>query len=505
MPDTGLASRTGRSSPYHADLDTPLLEIGGEVWDIRSACQAILIQGAPGSGKSSSSAKMIRRACLAAGMGGIFMCAKVDEAKTLIADIEAAGRLDDLVRIDASGGERFNILDYAAATLGGPGFEGNIVEVMRRMSEAAQVAGDKGAASKDGEGKFFVDGAMKWLSHAFPLLLVAEGTIRLADLNRFITTLPNSKEELRTPAWQAGYCAKVHQAVAAKSQESSPAGAYALQVVNEHGIFFLTEVAGLDNRPRSSIAATLTNLINPFLSGKLAELFCTHTTITPDACRDGKLIVLDLPTLKYGAMGAVAQSLFKYLFGMSMQNKEATADTRPVMLYMDECQNFLSSADADLLATSRGAKVVPVFITQDQPTFFAKMDEQSAKSLLGKFGTRIFHRNLSYDTNLAAAELIGKVQKFHVNETTGATRTTGGGGGLQDRESTSQRQDSMTQNEGRSSSGYMDYEVPPDHFATKLRIGTPRNNLKVDGIVVRGDRNWKRTGRHWIQAEFSQK
>lgn len=503
MPDIGHKPPS-QVSPFHASLDTPLLSFGGEVWDIRAACEGVKILGMPGSAKTSGSAKAIRTACLKAGMGALFGCAKIEEAPMLKAEIEAAGRGADLVVIDASARERFNILDFAARELGGPGFEGNIVEVMRRMSEAGRVASDKGG-SDSGENSYFVDGAMKWLDHAFPLLLVAEGTIRLSDLNKFITTLPGSKEELHSQEWQSGYCAKVHQVVAHKSRERGPAGAYAMRVINEHGIFFLTEVPALDNRPRSSIASTLTNLINPFLSGKLAELFCTDTTITPDACREGKLIVMDLPTLRYGPMGAVAQSLFKYLFGLSMQGRPVTPETRPVLLYLDEVHNFLSVSDADLLATARSAKVCPVFITQDQPTFFAKMDKEAAQSLLGKFGTRIFHANLSYETNLAAAELIGKVEKFHRTETQSDTESSTSGGGQQDEHGSSQGGRTKTSSRGRSTSGYMDFEIPPDYFATQLRTGTQANNFKVDAIVIRGNRNWTRTGRHWIKAEFDQR
>lgn len=500
MPDSGFAARA--SSPYHASLDTPLLDFGGEVWDIRAACEAVCITGAPGSGKTSASARAIRTACLKAGMGALFLCAKIEEGPALKAEIEALGRGDDLVVIDASASERFNILDYAAAELGGPGFEGNLVELMRRMSEAARVASDK-PASDGGENAYFVDNAMKWLSHLFPLLLLTEGTIRLSDVNRFIVSLPKTPDDLKTPEWQAGYCAQVHRK--ADQLTKQPGNAHAVRVVNEHGIFFLTEVANLDNRPRSSIGSTLTGLIYPFLSGKLAELFCTDTTITPDACRDGKIILMDLPTLKYGAMGAVAQSLFKYLFGMSMQSKPVNEQTRPVLLYMDEVQNFLSSADADLLALARSAKICPVFITQDLPTYFTKIGEDAAKSLLGKFGTRVFHANLSHETNVAASDLIGKVQKFHVGQTQSLTVSTGTGGSQHDASSGFQGNVGRTMNTGQSSSGYLDYEIPPDHFATKLRTGTAANRFKVDAIVIRGNRNWKRTGRHWIQAEFSQR
>ena len=489
------------SHPFHASLDTPLLDFGGEAWTIRDACQGTCIVGAPGSGKTSGSGQAIAMACLKAGMGALVLCAKVDEADTWRAYAQQAGRADDLVIIDQHATERFNILDFAAQRLGGPGFERNIVEVMERMAEAARVASPQ-PAEGGGENSYFTQGAMKWLGHAFPLLQLAEGSIRLRDLNRFIATLPPTPDALTTEAWKSGYCAQVHFRASARTRRGDP---HAIRLVNDHGDFFLTEVPGLDNRPRSSIASTLTNLINPFLTGRLADLFCADTTITPDACRDGAIIVLDLPSLRFGAAGIVAQSLFKYLFGRAMQSARVTDQTRPVLLFADEYQEFASATDADLLATARSAKVCTAFLTQDYPTFFAKLGKDVAQSLLGKFGTRIFHANTSYETNLAAAELIGKVQKFHVGESISTAMNTGTGGQLHDAYSGYQGQVGSSATRSQSASGYLDYEVTPDHFANRLRTGAQRNRYKVDGIIVRGGHRWKRTGRHWLQAEFSQR
>jgi type IV secretory pathway TraG/TraD family ATPase VirD4 len=442
-------------------------------------------------------------------MGGLVLCAKNEEADTWRRYAKAAGRQKDLIVIDASGKQRFNILDYAADNLGGRGFEQNLVDLMGRMAEATRVAGSAGGG--DGDNRFFIDSAMKWLSHAFPLLLEAHGTLRMRDLDRFISSAPQSPDESLSKKWMDdSFCSQTHVLVAEKAKAAMDAGeanSHALQVVNEHGDFFLEEVARLDNRPRSSIAATLTNLTYPFLSGKLAELFCTTTTVTPQLCREGKIIVMDLPVLTYGAGGAVAQTLFKYLFGLAVQSTKVDAKTRPVFLFADEAQFFLNSADADLLSTARSSKTCVVYITQDLPTYYAKLGANSrdiAESILSKFGTRIFHANSSRETNQAAAELIGKVEKFHLSETRSKGRTSGGGGNRHDEGGGFHGQDGAAINRGESTSGYLDYEIPPDHFATKLRTGSKAHKLKVDGIVIRTARTWKGTGRHWTQAEFSQ-
>jgi hypothetical protein len=484
------------------------LSIGGEKWCIGDAAEATAIWGAPGSGKTSGSAKAISQAFLRAGFGGLVLCAaKPDEADTWRTYAKEARRTADLVTIDASGDHRFNILDYAAKALGGRGFEQNLVFLMQTMIDATRIAGNTGGEN-GGENRYFVEGALKWISHAFPLLLLTEGTLRMSDLNRFITSMPKSNEELRSAEWkEKSYCSQVHFK-AGSMADAEGADGYAMQVINEHGEFFLSEIPGLDNRPRSGIESTLTNMIYPFLSGKLAELFCTTTTITPEACRDGKIILLDLPTLRYGPTGAVAQIMFKYLFGIAAQRLKVDRQTRPIFLYADEAQFVMSATDADLLSTSRSSKTCIVYITQDLESYRAKIGanaRDTAESMLAKFGTRIFHANTSRDTNTYASDIIGKIQKFHVTKSQSRGMQTGGGGSHHDAAGNYQASAGANIGISESTSGFLDYEIPPDYFATKLRNGSPKNNFKVDAILIRNARTWKRTKRHWVQAEFSQK
>lgn len=513
-------------SPFHSALSTPLLSFGGETWTIDDATQATAIWGAPGSGKTSGSGRMIARAFLSAGMGGLVLCAKTDEAETWKRYAKEAGREADLIVVDDTAAHRFNILDFAAKHLAGRGFEHNLVELVNRMGEAASVADTKGQGS--GENRYFIDNALKWVGHAFPLLMLAYETLRMRDLNSFISSAPQSPAEaadISTKSADAlSFCLKTHilagERALAYRREADAAGPHtpesaelraradhAMRLIDEHGDFFLDEFPRLDNRPRSGVESTLTNLIYPFLSGKLADLFCTTTTVTPSMCRDGKIIIMDIPTLRYGAAGAVSQTLFKYLFGLQAQSSPTLESTRPIFLYADEAQFFINSADADLLSTARSSKTCVVFITQDLPTYYAKLGANArdvADSMLSKFGTRIFHANTSRETNQAAAEIIGKVRKYHVTRSISRGSSTGGGGNLHDGGGGFHAQGGDSTNRTESTSVTMEYELAPDFFATKLRAGGSRNDFKVDGVVVRNARTWKATKRHWLKAEFNQ-
>jgi len=125
--------------------------------------------------------------------------------------------------------------------------------------------------------------------------------------------------------------------------------------------------------------------------------------------------------------------------------------------------------------------------------------------MLSKFGTRIFHANSSRQTNQFAAELIGKVEKFHIGRSQSRGSGSGGGGNRHDAGGTYQGHDSANVTRSTSSSGYLDWELPPDYFSKELRIGTSGHRFKVDGIVVRTGRSWRKTKKHWIKAEFDQR
>ncbi|TWB15542.1 TraM-binding TraD/TraG-like protein [Nitrospirillum amazonense] len=509
--------------PYHADLDTPLLEFGkGEAWTIRAAAESVAVFGAPGSGKSSGAGRAFASAFLSAGMGGLVLCAKVEEAEVWRRYAAACGRQADLVVIDETARHRFNILDYAAATIGRPGFERNLVSLMERMAEAARVADDKGGGS-DKEGRYYYDTASRWLGSAFPLLLLAYGSASMKQLYDMVSSAPTSMDEVRkelaniTSGKQQGISSFCLQTVYLAG-EGLKAKAAKLRVpptslpeagdFDIHAEVWTDEIPSADKRERSIVSSILRNLTGAFSTGKLRELFCTDTTVTPEDARAGKVIVIDLPALRFGPTGIVAQTVFKYLFGIAMQSKPVTANTRPVFIWADEAQFFISSADDDLLSTARSSKICLVYLTQDLPTYYARIGKDThdkAEAVLSKFGTRIFLANTSRETNLAASEIIGKEFQEEMVFTTSDSRDKRGGSSRHDDQAGFDGGRSRTQGESQTRQQRYEFAVPPDVFAWRLRTGGPRNKFKVDAIVIRNGATWKSTGRHWLQAEFSQR
>lgn len=503
MLGSALGRIFGHPIPYRASLQTQLIRFsGGDTFTIRDAVTGTQIFGGTGSGKTSGSARALAHAYLKAGMGGLVLCAKPEEADRWRGLAKECGRGRDLVFFDADG-LRFNFLDYAQATIGAGGRDMNLVDLVSTIAEAARSQSSKGG---EGDNQFFRDAANQLLANAFPLLRIAHGSIRLRSLYEFINSAPMNRQEAYDPEWaRASYCGttlmKAHQM-------GLEGNAEAARIANEYGPYWTDEFPGLGDRTRGSVVTTLTSTIYPFLAGQLNELFCTTTNIVPEYARQGIIIVLDLPARAFGPAGVIAQQIFKLLFQMAMEGQKVREkdSTRPVFIFADECQFFMNSHDTDHLSVCRAQKVANVFITQDMPTYFAKIgSEFEAESLLNKFGTRIFHSTTDQRTSTYASEIIGRIKHFTVSDSVSRGTSTGGGDSIGEEAGSGSGNHGLSLTRQRSKSSFLEYDIAPSYYGSQLRTGGPAHNFKVDGIVIRNGGTFKSSGKNRIKAEFSQR
>lgn len=490
--------------PFHADLDTPLLRFGRrDRFTLRDACEGVAIFGGTGSGKTSSSGLALARAFLRSGMGGIICCAKPDEASRWVRLAQANGRGGDVLIFDHTGAHRFNFLDYAQVSLGGTGFETNLVQLLARISEASRAQSREAADS--GENAFFKNAATQLIANALPLLSAVHQTIRLKHLYQFITSAPVSREQAADQAWQTtSFCAHT---LARAAHLAETGDLYAERAFEEHADYWLYEFSSLGDRTRGSIVTTLTSSLYPFLSGKLHELFCTDTTFAPaDFTREGALIILALPTRSFGPAGAVAQQIVKLLWQMALEAEPADDDTRPVFCWADEAQFFMNSYDTEHLSVCRQSRVVNVFITQDLPTYYAQIgDEHAAKALIAKFQTRIFHANTDAVTNEYASAILGKTTRYNTSHSWSDGRNTGAGGNVGEEAGGYSGGYGLNRGRSRSWSSYQDLLLPPEYFGSQLRTGGPKHRFRADAVLIRAAGVFRATKSNWIKAEFNQR
>jgi hypothetical protein len=521
-------------------LDLPLLQLApGDYFTLRDANQGVLITGSPGSGKTSGSGETIRGSFLQAGMGGLVVCAKPEEAVSWRQACAKYGRSGSLIELDGSI-PIINFIHYELARLGADGVN-SVIECLMWVLEACRNAGPQ--PGRSGE-QFWIDTTKQVLRHSLPVLHAATGTVRIGDILRFLRSAPQAPGDLSNPQWQRdSFFFRCFRDAAQRIDD-----AMGERMVS----YWSDDYARLDPKTRSNIAISLTTALDRFHHGFLQRAFCAETTVVPELTFHGAIILLNMPALTLNDDGIVAQQLFKYMWQravLARNGLEPAQQARPVFLWADEAQYFLNSYDAEFLSTCRGSRACTVFLSQSLPTFYAKMGGEQARErvhhLLGNFATKIWHSNSCSETNRWAADTIGQIVKRRANFSEGEGSSSNYGmnmgdgsnwgvnsssGGNSGSSSNSQggsssssgsswssgtsfgESDNRGRNRGQSSSsnvsqGYseqMGFLIEPGEFGRILKTGGPANGNRVSAIWYQAGRRFAQSGGNCLMAEFRQ-
>ena len=503
--------------PFFMDLNTPILRLSnkGDVLSLGMSFEAIFATGQTGGGKSSGPAAYLARALLNTGAGMLVLAAKPGEADLWRRYCAECGRIDDLVVFDGRpDGHRFNFLDYEFRRGGvGSGEAMNITELLMRIAEATQRY-RKGASSSD---PFWPTEGRKLTSHTVDALTSAHGRINVSDIVRFIQDAPTKENSLDDTAWrEKSFC---YQTITKMlCDPARPLSQHDRQVVAD---FFGKDFRMLADRTRSGITAEVNGMLTPLLKGTPHTLFSTVSTLCPEACLEGAILVIDMPVKVWNEVGVLAATIFKALFQRMAERRDVRLNPRPLALFMDECQFFISDADNEFQSTARSSRVATVALTQNLPTIMehigGRHPEHAAKQWLGNFATKIMCANGCEVTNNWASQLIGRgrVQMQGSSEGIGTTRSRNHsiqyGGSYSERggptsSSGSGRGSSSGHsfNRSRSVSETMDQLVQSGDFGRLLRTGGPANGRCVDTVIYRAGHQFRSTGTNWMLCTFRQ-
>jgi type IV secretory pathway TraG/TraD family ATPase VirD4 len=498
-------------------LDAPLLRFGKAPWTIGNACEGTLILGATGSGKSSGSGAHIAKSYLHAGMGGLVLCAKPDEKARWLAYAKACNREHHVIVMDGSCNERFNFLDYALLRDGqGSGQTMNLVTLFIQLAEAAQKG--RGEASDP----FWRDSMKEMLSHSMDALIAAYGRVRLHELQKFIETLPQPDDKR-----ESGFAYQTMTKAYMKPVRKLP-----LHDWNVIDGYVFENARRMADKMRSGIVTSFTSLAHSFIKGKMHTLFCTDSTLVPELTHEGAIIIVDLPVKQWDTAGILASQVMKYLFQKAAERRNVNATSRPVFLWADECQFFLSEYDNEFQSTARSSRACTVYLTQNLSGIYSSIGgrhpEHAADALLGNLRTKIFHSNDNGTTNRWAAEIIGKDVQVRGNwsDSQGSSESysegrnhssgsswgsnSGPNGGSFSHSSNSSSgsnkgwSQSSSNNRSRGGSETIDYRLQPSFFAEGLRTGGPKNKNMVDAVLFQPGQNFTDTGEHWGICAFPQ-
>ncbi|MDD5459012.1 MAG: TraM recognition domain-containing protein [Phycisphaerae bacterium] len=436
------------------------------------ALTGVAVFGATGSGKTSGAAKHLAIGYLAADFGGLVLCAKKEERRQWVEWAAATDRSEDLVIIDASGDWRFNFLDWEASRAGeGAGLTLNIVALLDEIAGA--IAGGAGKAEGGGDNKFFEDALHHMNINLVDLPLFAGLPVSLPLLRSIVNTAPRSPAEALSEAWQQeSVCAAMLREAKKVVSEQSTNN---LEDYEECRQYWLQEFPALSEKTRSIITLSFSMLVRPFLTRPLRKLFSTDTNITPEDAFKGKIIIIDLPVQEFRLAGRVANLAWKYCFQVAVLRRMQPKGRylRPVFLWADEAQNFITEFDAEYQAVARSAGGCTVYLTQNRESYRRVLGNNDAvDSLLGNLQAKFFCQN-SGDTNEWAAKLFG--EHWLKVKTTSFSSNAGSPDG----------KDSTSSSGGISTSEQRRFLVEPSLF-TVLKRGGEIYDFQVEAIVYKG-------------------
>jgi len=381
-----------------------------------------------------------------------------------------------LVIIDGGGNWRFNFLEWEASRPEeGGGLTINIVAILDEIAGAIASASAK-AEGGTGDNKFWEDALHHLLTNLVDLPVFTGLQVSLPLMRAIVNSAPQSLEQTDDPKWQeASTCAatlREAEAATAKADENVRAD------FEECRNYWLQEYPVLSEKTRSIITLSFSMLARPLITRPLRRLFSTDTNVKPEDAFDGKIIIVDLPVQEYRLAGRVANLAWKFCFQVAVMRRTppATPDTflRPVFLWADEAQNFVTKFDAEYQAVARSAGGCTVYLTQNRESYRRVLGNSDAvDSLLGNLQAKFFCQN-SGETNEWAARLLGE-RWIHVSSTNVG----------QSKGETLQAVPQGSRSSGVTRSEQRRYFVEPSRFTT-LKRGGPLHDFQVEAVVYNG-------------------
>ncbi len=330
-------------------------------------------------------------------------------------------------------------------------------------------------SDKSGSNKFWEDALHHLNTNVVDLVMLSKLPMTLALMRSVVMTAPYSQAQLLDQNWQqSSICASLLKE-AEKHMEGASSEARA--DFEECRSYWCQEFPNLSEKTRSIITLTFSMLVRPFVTRPLRKLFAEDTNIRPEDAFDGKIIIVDLPIQEFRLVGRVASLAWKYCFQIAvlrrMQPQDRKTFLRPVFLWADEAQNFVTRFDAEYQAVARSAGGCTVYLTQNRESYRRVLGNNDAvDSLLGNLQAKFFCQN-SGDTNEWAARLLGERWIQVTSTNVGQNRNDSG------------LNDTTGHSAGVSRSEQRRFFVEPSVFTT-LKRGGALHDFKVQAIVYNG-------------------
>jgi hypothetical protein len=490
------------------DLSEPLLEILGDNWTIGDACEGVQIFGGTGSGKTSGSGQTLAKTYIHNGFGGLVLTVKEGDSLMWKDYCKSLGKSKSLMIVNQSREFQFNFMDYLVKN----GY--STVNMTHIFLSALQ---------KHNAGDYWQVAMEQLIKNTINLLILGTGTVEIKDMYELINDAPSDKEERNLIFGKKGvllpdndqnqniYFREVH--VSAKNKIDQ----YKKELLADPKRFNLddaiaefenltakywhTEFPKMDSDPRSSIISMFTSLADNLLRGEMRSILACDPKLSnykpEDTFEKGKIIVLDLNIKRFRETGKMAQLIFKTIFQMAVERNRENVENkdamRPIFLWIDEAQFFLTKDDVLFQTTARSCKVCSVYLTQNYSNYLAfvgsNREKDTVNSMLAVLQTKFLHcQSDPFTNNDFVNLLIGKDYKDRES----SSSTIGGVVGT-----------SNNSNITKNSSKSLDHKILPWKF-DQLAKGGKFNNYKVEAYVYQSGRTWTDSKNTFGLIEFDQ-
>ena len=468
------------------DLDTVIFKFEEEdgttdLFTYRDMMLGLMMFGAIGTGKSSGGGQFVAAEMLSHGFGGLILTAKGEETQTWLDYAKRMGRSQDVILINESNQNRFNFLDYENkrskksskhASRGG-GLTRNIYDIFGELSEVI--------TTKEKADGYFSKTAESVFIYVVTLLKVFRKTLSVEEIVEMVGSLPTSDADLQDPNRFFNQLeARANQHFKQNPSDKTTSDGKDILLALR---YLKNNFKDMPEKQRGGVTGVFDTLLDPFLLGNIREQFCTTTNVVPEDTFDGKLIIVDYPTLEYGKEGRIIQVIWKMMWQRAVKARITKNNQRPVFLWADECQEFVTQSDRPFLNVMRSQYATVVYLTQNIPNMVKLLGKEGTDALLSGFRNFLYHQNDCTKTNSWAAEKVGREwqAKYSFNTQTAGEQERG----------------------GSSVSDSYHFKLDPTYFQD-LMYGSTNHNLLVEAVFWRASDPWVLSGMRYRDVVFIQ-
>lgn len=254
---------------------------------------------------------------------------------------------------------------------------------------------------------------------------------------------------------------------------------------------YLSDVFGhFDEKVRSGVMATISQILSPFNHPDLIDSFCSHTDEInwEDIINREKVFLVQLPLATYGLGAKVVYNLIKLRFFNLMQSRTLHSDwnqSKPVFFLCDEYQEIIACnkdgiSDLNFWDKSRESKTIGIISGQSIASFYAAInDRDTANAVLQNFRQKICFTTEDQLTIDYLSSIVGDAEAEVITHSSGSGKSSGGGKGLFNTQRHSNTNVSYTKQRKAVITGQLFRELNPNQAIALLSI----NRRSFDDVI----------------------